>query len=193
MLLPEIADRPKVRALGAHDGEEGQIAFAGQGELAARKYPHAVRIQQQADHHRRVKRGRASGFVLIGRIETAQVQPRYRIEQEEGQIALRQLGVRAMGLLPVALGLPRTIRFPVLVAHQPSPYSDRLEDTQSKKSDHSLLSQPRQPPDNKLVKCFFIDRLLEHLHAYLDSCPLLVICHSGISGEAALFYSIYPS
>src|SRR3954447_5314247 len=74
-----------------------------------------------------------------------------------------------MGLLPVALGLPRTIRFPVLVAHQPSPYSDRLEDTQSKKSDHSLLSQPRQPPDNKLVKCFFMDRLLEALWASWSS------------------------
>ena len=71
MLLPEIADRPKVWALGAHDGEEGQIAFAGQGDLAARKDPHAVGIQQQADHHRRVKWGRASGFVLIGRIDTA--------------------------------------------------------------------------------------------------------------------------
>jgi hypothetical protein len=71
MLLPEIAARPNVRALATHDGEEGQMAFAGQGDLAARQAPHAVGIQQQADHHRRVKRGRASGGVLRGRIDTA--------------------------------------------------------------------------------------------------------------------------
>ena len=71
MLLPEIADRPKVRTLRAHDGEEGQIAFAGQGNLAARKHPHAVGIEQQAHHHCRLEWGGASGFGFIGGIEAA--------------------------------------------------------------------------------------------------------------------------
>jgi hypothetical protein len=79
-LLPEIAARPKVRTLRAHDGEEGQMAFAGQGHLAARKHAHAVRIEQQAHHHRRIERRGASRFGFIGGIETLYIQPWHRSE-----------------------------------------------------------------------------------------------------------------
>ena len=71
MLLTEIADRAKVRAFRAHDSEKGQIAFTGQGDLTARKYAHAIGIEQEADHHRRIERGGTAGFGFIGGIEAA--------------------------------------------------------------------------------------------------------------------------
>jgi len=40
---------------------------------------------------------------------------------------------------------------------------------------------------------FLTDGFREYLTALLGSCTLLVICHSGIYGEAALFYPMYPS
>jgi hypothetical protein len=40
---------------------------------------------------------------------------------------------------------------------------------------------------------FLTDGFREYLTALLGSCTLLVIYHSGICGEAALFYPMYPS
>ena len=71
MQLAKITDGAKVRTLRPHNGDKGQIAFAGQGNLPARKHPDAVGIKQQADHHRRVVGWGAPGFVLIRRIEAA--------------------------------------------------------------------------------------------------------------------------
>ena len=105
-----------------HNGEERQVALARLGDLAARKYPHAVSIQQQAHHHLGVQRRRPTGFMLIGGIATAQVQMGHRIEQEKHQIAFRQLGLRAMGRIPVVLGGPGPRRFPTGIAHDQSPY-----------------------------------------------------------------------
>src|SRR5262249_40994868 len=85
------------------------------------KYPHAVGIEQQAHHHPWVKRWGPTGFILIEGIETTQIQLGHRIQQKEDQIALRQLGLRAMSLLPVALVLPRPIGFPGALAHHWSP------------------------------------------------------------------------
>src|SRR2546427_6926790 len=66
-----------------------------------------------------------------------------------------------MRLLPVVLGIPGAIHFPVLFAHHRSPRSDVTEEAQSEKSYLSLLSHPRQQPVRELVKCFFMDSLLE--------------------------------
>src|SRR5215470_17013013 len=121
MQLTKIADGPEVRALCAHNGDERQVPFAGLGDLSAGKHPHAVGIQQQAHHHGWVKRGGTTTFILIGRIETAQIQLGHRIHHEENYIAFGQLGVGAMSLIPVALGLPGPIRFLVRLAHQWSP------------------------------------------------------------------------
>src|SRR5215470_2411345 len=76
-----------------HNGDKRQVALAGLGDLAARKHPHAIGVQQQADHHRWLKRGSPPGFILIRRIEPAQIQLWHQIEQEEDHIALRQFGV----------------------------------------------------------------------------------------------------
>ena len=70
MQLAEIADGAKIWALLAHNGEEGEVAFAGQSDLAARKHAHAIGIEQQAYHHRRIERGRPPRFLFIGGIET---------------------------------------------------------------------------------------------------------------------------
>jgi hypothetical protein len=71
MLLTESADRPKVRALLAHNGDEGQIPFTGPRNFSARKHPDTVRIEQQTDHHRRIKRRGPPRFLLIRGIEAA--------------------------------------------------------------------------------------------------------------------------
>ena len=113
----KIAEGAKVRALRPHHGHERQIPLARLRDLPARKHPHAGGIEQQARHHRGVKRWGTTGFLLIERIETAHIQLGHRIQQDEDQIALRQLGLRAMGLLSIALGLPRPIRFPGGLAH----------------------------------------------------------------------------
>ena len=121
MQRAEIADRAKVRALLAHNGDEGQIAFASQRDLAARKHPDAIGIEQQAHHHRRIERRGAPRFLFIGGIETAYIQAANSIEQEEHQVPLGQLRRRALRLVLVALRLPRTIRFPTVLAHHGSP------------------------------------------------------------------------
>jgi hypothetical protein len=59
--------------------------------------------------------------VLIRRIEAAEIQLWHRIEQEEDQVALGQLGRRTMRVLPIALGLPGTIRFLPALTHHRSP------------------------------------------------------------------------
>src|SRR4029453_16542531 len=66
--------------------------------------------------------GGPTTFILIRRIETAQIQLGHRIQHEENHIAFGQLGVGAMSLMPVALGLPGPIRFPGGLAHQWSPH-----------------------------------------------------------------------
>ena len=71
MQLTEVADRAEVRTVLAHNGHESQVAFAGQRNLAAGKHPHTIRIQQQADHHRRIERWGTARFVLVGGIEAA--------------------------------------------------------------------------------------------------------------------------
>jgi hypothetical protein len=122
MQLAKVTDGAKVRARLSHNGEKGQIAFARQGDLAARKHPHAVGIEQQAHHHGRIERRRTPGFLRIRGIEAAYIQLGHDIEQEKDQVALGQLGGRAMGLLLVALRLPRTIGFATGLAHDHSPH-----------------------------------------------------------------------
>src|SRR6266436_7326536 len=122
MQLTEVADRAEVRTVLAYDGQESQVAFAGQCNLAAGKHPHTVRIQQQADHHRRIERWGTTRFVLVGGIEAASTQPGHGIDQQKDQVALGQFGRRAMRLLPIALGLPGTIGFPTAIAHHRSPH-----------------------------------------------------------------------
>src|SRR6266404_5173795 len=117
----KIADRAKVWTVLPYNGDEGEVALAGQGDLAARKHPHTVGIEQEADHHGWVKRRRATGFLLIGGVEALQAQLGHDIEQEEDSIALRQLGRWAMRFLPIALRLPGAIRFPTGLTHHCSP------------------------------------------------------------------------
>jgi hypothetical protein len=117
MPLTKVADGTEVRAIRPHNSHKGQGALAGLRNLAARKHPYAVGRQQPADHHRRVKRGSPPGFLLIWRIETAHIQLGHQIEQEEDPIALRPFGVRALRFLPIALGLPGPLRFPLGLAH----------------------------------------------------------------------------
>ena len=119
--LAKIADGPKVWALLAHNSDEGQIPFTGQRDFSARKHPDTVRIEQQTDQHRRIERWGTPGFLLVGGVEAAQLQLGDRIEQEEDQVALGELGLRAMGFLPVALWLPGTVRFSTVLAHAWSP------------------------------------------------------------------------
>ena len=70
MQLAEIADGAKIRAFLAHNGEEGQVTFAGHRDLTARKHPDAIGIEQQAHHHRWIERGGTPRFLFIGGIET---------------------------------------------------------------------------------------------------------------------------
>jgi hypothetical protein len=71
MQLAKIAEGAEIRTVLAHNGHEGQIAFARLRDLTAGKHPHAVGIEPQADHHRRIKGRGTPGFLLIRRIETA--------------------------------------------------------------------------------------------------------------------------
>jgi hypothetical protein len=67
--LAEIADRAKVRTILPNNGEEGQIAFAGQGNLAAGENADAVAIEQQTHHLGRVKWRGAPSFILVVAVE----------------------------------------------------------------------------------------------------------------------------
>src|SRR2546427_12329900 len=121
MLLAKIADGSEVRTFLPHNRHERQIAFAGQSKLAARKHADAVSIQQQTDHHSGIKRRRPAGFLFIRRVETLQVQPGHRIEQEEHQVTLGEFARWALRLVPIALRFPGTIRFATGLTHHGSP------------------------------------------------------------------------
>src|SRR6266571_7343416 len=169
MLLAKIADGPEVRAFLADNSHESQIAFTGQRDLAARKHANTVGIEQEADHQGGIKRWGTSGFRLVGGIEAASIQLRYGIQQEEHQVALGQLRCRALCLVPVTLRVPGPIRFPVLFTHPCSPRGEVREDSQSEPSDHSLLAHQWQQPVGELVKCFFMDSLLEGAEGWQEA------------------------
>jgi hypothetical protein len=84
-----------------------------------------------------------------------------------------------LGLLPVTLWLPGTIRFSVLLAHERSPEGDVTESARLKKYYHSLLSSHEQRLIGNLVKCFFMDSLLGRVTYAGDLQPFMPLLLLG--------------
>ena len=110
VVLAEEADGAEVGAVGADDGQEGEVALAGQGDLSAGEDADAVGVQEQAGHQGGVEGRGAAGLVLVAGVELGEVEPGDDIEEEEDQVILRELGGGCVGLVGVGLGGPRDDR-----------------------------------------------------------------------------------
>jgi hypothetical protein len=75
VLLAEVADGAEVGAVVADNGQEGQVAFAGAGDLAAGVDADRVGVDQQAHQQGGIKGRLAAGFHLVGGVEGVQVEP----------------------------------------------------------------------------------------------------------------------
>src|SRR5712691_1425299 len=154
MQLAKVTDGAKVRAVLAYDGHKGQIPFTCQRDLTARKHPHTIRIQQQAHHHRWIKRRTSPRFLLIRGIALAQIQLGHHIEKEKHEVAFGKLGRRTMGLLTIALRFPVTIGFTTTHAHHDSPGAGGI-DRGIKRSYYRRSAHSRQPPAHRACWFFF--------------------------------------
>src|SRR5712692_3903549 len=154
MQLAKVTDGAKVRAVLAYDGHKGQIPCTCQRDLTARKHPHTIRIQQQAHHHRWIKRRTSPRFLLIRGIALAQIQLGHHIEKEKHEVAFGKLGRRTMGLLTIALRFPVTIGFTTTHAHHDSPGAGGI-DRGIKRSYYRRSAHSRQPPAHRACWFFF--------------------------------------
>ena len=132
--LAEIAAGATVWTVLAHKSPEGEGAFASQGDLPARHYPHAVGREQQADHPGWIGGRGAPGFGLIRGIEAAALPLGHGIKEAADPVALGQRGRRALCLLPRALRLPGTRRFPPAFTHHRAPNIWVIEVSYAEKS-----------------------------------------------------------
>src|SRR2546428_9962875 len=107
MPLAKVTDGAKIWTYLSHHSEKGQIAFARQGDCAARQYPDTVRIQPQADHQGRIERRRSPRRLRIRRMQAAYIQLRVGMQEGKDHVALRKLGGRALRFLLRALRVPR--------------------------------------------------------------------------------------
>src|SRR4051812_28206990 len=83
VFLAEVADGAEVGALRADKGQEGEVAFTGQCDLAAGEDADGVGVEQEGGHHARVV-GRGTAFLhFIGGVEARQVEMGDDVEQEE--------------------------------------------------------------------------------------------------------------
>src|SRR6266566_4376607 len=98
MDLPEVTDGAKVGTVDADDGQEGQVAFAGQSDLAAGIDADAVGIEEQANHHGGVEGWSATGLIFVVGVELAEVQAWHDFEEEEHEVAFREFAEGRMGL-----------------------------------------------------------------------------------------------
>ena len=88
--LAEVADGAEVGPVVADDGQEGEIAFAGSGDLAAGEDADAIAIEQQGGHHGDIEGRGAAGLPLVVGVEGVQVELGDQFDQEEDQIVLRK-------------------------------------------------------------------------------------------------------
>ena len=103
--LAESADGAEVGPVVADDGQEGEVAFAGQGDLAAGEDADAVGVEQQTGHHGGIEGRGAAGLVLVEGIDPGEVEVGDDIEEEEDEVVLRELGGGGVGLLGVGFGV----------------------------------------------------------------------------------------
>src|ERR1700682_4641948 len=106
--------------VGADDGQERQVAFTSLSDLAAGKDADAVGVEEQADHHGRIERRGAAGFVLVEGMDRGEIEPGDDIEEEEDEVILRELGGGGVGLLGVEIGGPGAIGFAARGVHDRS-------------------------------------------------------------------------
>jgi hypothetical protein len=99
----------KVGAVVADDGQEGEVALAGLGDLAAGVDADAVGVQEQADEQGGIVGRLAAGLALIGSVEGVEVELGDGVQEEEDEVALRQAVGGAKGLGGVGLGIPGAI------------------------------------------------------------------------------------
>ncbi len=109
MLLAEVADGAEVGAVIADDGEEGEVAFAGEGNLAAGEDADAIGVSEEGDHLGGVERRSTASFDLVGSIKGGEVQPGDEVDEEEHEIAVGEVFRRRVVQIGVCLRVPRAI------------------------------------------------------------------------------------
>jgi len=94
MSATEFADPLEVWNIFPHNHSKRHVCLAASHDLARRKHPHAVRIQQQHQHHPRVERRLAAFFAVVVIHDRRDVNLFRDFQQEVDQMILRQPIVR---------------------------------------------------------------------------------------------------
>ncbi len=98
VFLAEVADGAEVGAVVADDGQEGEVAFAGLGDLAAGIDADAIGVEQQTNEHRGVEGRLAARLHFVGGVEGVQIELtiRYPGGRRRGHFrASRSVGLKA--------------------------------------------------------------------------------------------------
>jgi hypothetical protein len=90
MTLAKPRDRRVVGNLMSSDNAKGHVLLTRSLDRARRPDPARVRVEQQRDHHRRLKRRPAVPVLPVGGVERAQIHLRHRVEHEPRKVRLRQ-------------------------------------------------------------------------------------------------------
>ncbi len=109
VLLAEIADGAEVGAVVADDGQEGEVAFAGLGDLAAGVDADAVGVKQQANEHGGIEGRLAACLQFVGFVEGVQVQLGNDIQEKENEVVFGKPVGWAEWLMGIGFGVPGTI------------------------------------------------------------------------------------
>src|SRR5271166_1161356 len=183
MGLAEEADSTEVGAILPDDGQEGQVALTGPGNLSAGEDADAIGIQQQTDHHDGIEGRGAAGLVLVGGMDPREIERGDDIDQEEHEVVLRELGGGGVGPLGVELRCPRAIRFGAGWVHDRSHV--RMGEDPSSSSPYGKIAQATKLSRSSESAVGFIDSLLES-DADLAVCIIPRRCTALAIGEHPL-------
>ena len=139
MALEEPRDRRVIRTLLGRQHPEGDVLLAGALDRARGPDPARVRVQQQADHHRRVIRRPAAPIDPIGAIERLQIDLGNSVDHKPGEVPRRQplAHVRRHQKRLVAITRNKALADPEIVLNPP-------DDTPDIRDSHRRKQQRRR-------------------------------------------------
>ena len=113
MPRPKFGDAPKVRDILAHDDAKGRVGDASLHDLPRGKHARAVSIEQQNEHHSRMKRRLPAVVAAVVLNDRRKIDLSGHIQQKVNQMIFRQPVPRRRRKQPPRIRLP----FPKLTTH----------------------------------------------------------------------------
>jgi hypothetical protein len=90
MKLPKIRNGAEVRLISRRQDSKRHVLHQALLDLARRKYPHAIAIDQDLSHHPRMIRRLTPLFLFIHALDRRKIQLIYHVRHEISQVLIRQ-------------------------------------------------------------------------------------------------------